>query len=183
MPTVAVSIQRSAKAGEPATFERHEVEVSERASILDALFALQRGPVPDLAFRFSCRVGMCGSCAMVVNGKERLTCSTLIKTVGYDLKIQPLRNLPVVRDLAVDLKPFFSAYQRTMRLFRPALRPRQKRFLQNPAREQRRQSAQQPTTMHRLRRLLFKLHPGDTQPALCRPHGSQSRLESSHRPT
>lgn len=119
MPTVAVSIQRSSRAGEPATFERHEVEVSDRASILDALFALQRGPVPDLAFRFSCRVGMCGSCAMVVNGKEQLTCSTLIKNVGYDLKIQPLRNLPVVRDLAVDLKPFFGAYMRTMPYFVP----------------------------------------------------------------
>ncbi len=127
MPTVSVSIQRSAgrddratsSTHETTTFERHEVEVSDRASILDALFALQRGPVPDLAFRFSCRVGMCGSCAMVVNGKERLTCSTLIKTVGTDLKIEPLRNLPVVRDLAVDLKPFFGAYMRTTPYFVP----------------------------------------------------------------
>jgi succinate dehydrogenase / fumarate reductase iron-sulfur subunit/fumarate reductase iron-sulfur subunit len=116
---VAVSIQRSAAEGKPAAFERHELEMGERASILDALFALQRGPAPDLAFRFSCRVGMCGSCAMVVNGRERLTCSTLIKTVGNDLKIEPLRNLPVVRDLAVDLSPFFNAYQRTMPHFVP----------------------------------------------------------------
>ena len=90
-----------------------------KASILDALFALQRGPCPDLAFRYSCRVGMCGSCAMVVNGRERLTCSTLIQTVGNDLRVVPLRNLPVVRDLAVDLKPFFDAYQKTIPQFIP----------------------------------------------------------------
>lgn len=99
--------------------ETHEVEVGDKASILDALFALQRGPAPDLAFRFSCRVGMCGSCAMVVNGRERLTCSTLVSAVGANLRIEPLRNLPVVRDLATDMKPFFDAYQRALPHFIP----------------------------------------------------------------
>ena len=120
MQKVTVTVQRSGDStGSGARFETNVVEVAEKASILDALFALQRGSSPDLAFRFSCRVGMCGSCAMVVNGQERLTCSTLIKTVGTNLKIQPLRNLPVVRDLAVDLKPFFAAYQRSMPNFIP----------------------------------------------------------------
>jgi len=121
MSKVTVSVQRSASGTNGAvSIETHQVEVAEKASILDTLFALQRGPCPDLAFRFSCRVGMCGSCAMVVNGRERLTCSTLVKTIGNNLRIQPLRNLPVVRDLAVDLKPFFAAYKRTM----PQLVPR-----------------------------------------------------------
>lgn len=115
MPKVTVSVRRFTPESDAAPkFEEHYVEVGERASILDTLFALQRSTCPDLAFRFSCRVGMCGSCAMVVNGRERLTCSTLVKTVGTNLKIEPLRNLPVVRDLAVDLKPFFDAYQRTL---------------------------------------------------------------------
>src|SRR6059058_3291533 len=115
MSKVVVSVQRSAsQPGGRAAFETHEVEAADKASILDTLFALQRGPCPDLAFRFSCRVGMCGSCAMVVNGREQLACSTLIKTVGDNLRIEPLRNLPVVRDLAVDLKPFFDAYKRTL---------------------------------------------------------------------
>lgn len=120
MPKVSLSVQRfTPDADSKPRFEKYEVEVSEKASILDALFALQRGAAPDLAFRFSCRVGMCGSCAMVVNGRERLTCSTLVKTVGNDLKIQPLRNLPVVRDLAVDLAPFFGAYKKTLPAFVP----------------------------------------------------------------
>ena len=120
VPKVTVSVRRSAvEAAEKPRFETHQVQVADKASILDALLALQRGPCPDLAFRFSCRVGMCGSCAMVVNGRERLTCSTLIKTVGDVLRIEPLRNLPVVRDLAVDLKPFFAAYQRSIPQFIP----------------------------------------------------------------
>ena len=120
MPKIAISVQRSAAVpdGKPR-FEQHEVEVSDKASILDALFALQRGPCPDLAFRFSCRVGMCGSCAMVVNGREQLACSTLVKTVGDKLRVEPLRNLPVTRDLAVSLEPFFAAYQRVLPQFIP----------------------------------------------------------------
>jgi succinate dehydrogenase/fumarate reductase iron-sulfur protein len=115
MLSIALSVQRF----DPGTdsrprFERHEVEVDERASVLDALLTLQRGPVPDLAFRFSCRVGMCGSCGMVVNGREQLACSALVKPLGRELRIEPLRNLPVVRDLVADLAPFFAAYQRVL---------------------------------------------------------------------
>lgn len=119
MPKITVSVQRRASVGGAGSFETHEVGLSEKASVLDALFALQRGPCPDLAFRFSCRVGMCGSCAMVVNGRERLTCSTLVKDIGSNLRLEPLRNLPVQRDLAVDMKPFFAAYQRTLPHFTP----------------------------------------------------------------
>ncbi len=120
MPKVTVSVQRFTPGrDQKSTFETHDVEVTDKASILDALFLLQRGAAPDLAFRFSCRVGMCGSCAMVVNGREQLTCSTLVKNVGTNLKVEPLRNLPVVRDLAVDLQPFFDAYKKTMPAFVP----------------------------------------------------------------
>jgi succinate dehydrogenase / fumarate reductase iron-sulfur subunit/fumarate reductase iron-sulfur subunit len=56
---------------------------------------------------------------MVVNGREQLTCSTLVETIGPELRIEPLRNLPVVRDLAVDLKPFFAAYRSSMPHFVP----------------------------------------------------------------
>jgi succinate dehydrogenase/fumarate reductase iron-sulfur protein len=120
MPQVSLTVARSdGSANGRSRFETHTVEVGDRASILDTLFALQRGPCPDLAFRFSCRVGMCGSCAMVVNGRERLTCSTLVTAVGTSLTIEPLRNVPVVRDLAVDLAPFFEAYKRVQPDFVP----------------------------------------------------------------
>ncbi len=118
MPAVTLHVRRAAP-GETARFERHEVEVGERASVLDALFAAQKKSAPDLAFRFSCRVGMCGSCGMVVNGRERLACSTLVRTIGTELHVEPLRNLPVVRDLATDMMPFFDAYQRSLPHFVP----------------------------------------------------------------
>jgi succinate dehydrogenase/fumarate reductase iron-sulfur protein len=118
--SITISVQRGQpQPGQSARFECHEVEVAEKASVLDALFALQQSVCSDLAFRFSCRVGMCGSCAMVVNGREQLTCSTLVHPLGNKLRIQPLRNLPVTRDLAVDMKPFFAAYQRTTPWFVP----------------------------------------------------------------
>jgi succinate dehydrogenase/fumarate reductase iron-sulfur protein len=57
---------------------------------------------------------------MVVNGHERLTCSTMVKTIGAKLRVEPLRNLPIIRDLAVNMEPFFAAYKRV----RPQLIPR-----------------------------------------------------------
>src|SRR5688572_19731857 len=120
MPSLTVTVQRfDPEANGKARFEQHQVEAAECASVLDALLALQRRTAPDLAFRFSCRVGMCGSCAMVVNGREQLTCSTLAVPLGPRLRIEPLRNLPVVRDLVVDLTPFFAAYQRAKPHFVP----------------------------------------------------------------
>jgi fumarate reductase iron-sulfur subunit len=116
MPSISISVHRSA-AG-PAC-ETRALDLAEHATVLDALLALQRGPCPDLAFRFSCRVGMCGSCALVVNGRERLACSTPVRAVGPALRLEPLRNLPVVRDLAVDLAPFFAAYRRALPQFIP----------------------------------------------------------------
>jgi succinate dehydrogenase / fumarate reductase iron-sulfur subunit len=120
MPTLELEIRRA----EPdATlsphFVRQSIVIGEKASVLDVLFAVQRGPLPDLAFRFSCRVGMCGSCALVVNGRERLACSTLAVPLGPRLRVEPLRNLPIVRDLVVDMAPLFEAYQRALPHFVP----------------------------------------------------------------
>jgi succinate dehydrogenase / fumarate reductase iron-sulfur subunit/fumarate reductase iron-sulfur subunit len=120
VPHITLSIQRSPPEADGAPrFQRYQIDVAERATVLDALLAVQRGSGPDLAFRFSCRVGMCGSCAMVVNGREQLACSTLLKPLGPQLRVEPLRNLPVIRDLVVDLAPFFAAYQRVMPHFVP----------------------------------------------------------------
>src|SRR2546421_4196482 len=117
MAKVTVRVARASSEGSAATarhFETHEVQAADKACVLDLLFALQRGPCPELAFRFSCRVGMCGSCAMVVNGRERLACSTLVKEVGGVLRIEPLRNVAGTMILAVALIISFAAYQRSL---------------------------------------------------------------------
>ena len=89
-------------------------QVPRRASqtVLDVVTWVQRHAEPALAYRFACRVGMCGSCAMQVNGKPRWTCRTHVSRVAKDghLRIEPLANLPKIKDLATDMAPFFEKW-------------------------------------------------------------------------
>jgi succinate dehydrogenase iron-sulfur subunit len=82
--------------------------------VLDVVTHIQRHLDPTLAYRFACRVGMCGSCAMTVNGAPRWTCRTHVdKVVRNDkLEIGPLKNLPVIRDLVTDMREFFDKWAR-----------------------------------------------------------------------
>lgn len=94
--------------------QSYEVSVSADTTVLDALVAIQRGEDPTLAFRYACRVGMCGSCAMVVNGRERWACRTRVVALGPGpISVRPLYHLPVLRDLVVDMAPF-AARQRAV---------------------------------------------------------------------
>lgn len=90
-------------------------------SVLDVVTWVQRNLDPGLAYRFACRVGMCGSCAMTVNGIPRWTCRTRVSKVAQDgrLTIEPLRNLPVIRDLACDMRPFFEKWRAARGRFAP----------------------------------------------------------------
>ena len=75
--------------------------------MLDALVAIQRAQDTTLAFRYACRVGMCGSCAMVVNGRERWACRTRLASLGpARSSVRPLYHFPLLRDLVVDMTPF-----------------------------------------------------------------------------
>ena len=88
------------------------VPAHENQTVLDVVSWIQQSLDPTLSYRFACRVGMCGSCAMTVNGVPRWTCRTHVKKVldGDRLEIGPLRNLPVIKDLAVDMEPFFDKW-------------------------------------------------------------------------
>lgn len=90
-------------------------------TILDVVTWIQRNPEPGLAYRFSCRVGMCGSCAMMVNGKPRWTCRTHVQKVldGNRIEIAPLRNLPVIKDLVADMAEFFDKWTKAEGRFHP----------------------------------------------------------------
>ena len=83
--------------------------------MLDVVTHIQRHLEPTLSYRFACRVGMCGSCAMTVNGVARWTCRTHVaKVAGANgaLQIAPLANLPVIKDLACDMSEFFDKWAR-----------------------------------------------------------------------
>jgi len=94
--------------------QEFEVPRHPSQTVLDVVTYIQRALDPTLAYRFACRVGMCGSCAMTVNGAPRWTCRTHVDRVLKDetLEIGPLRNLPVIRDLVTDMRGFFDKWER-----------------------------------------------------------------------
>jgi len=103
-------------------FQVFEVPRHSSQTVLDVVTHIQRALDSTLAYRFSCRVGMCGSCAMTVNGVARWTCRTHVdKVVKNDrIEIAPLRNLPVIRDLVTDMGEFFDKWARAKGQFQGA---------------------------------------------------------------
>ena len=107
-------------------FQAFKVPRRENQTVLDVVTEIQREQDPTLAYRFACRVGMCGSCAMVVNGRPRWTCRTRVSEVTDDsgqLRLEPLRNLTVVKDLAVEMTQFFDKWRDARGYFEPGAAP------------------------------------------------------------
>ena len=90
-------------------------------TVLDVLIRLQKTEDPSLAFRFACRVNMCGSCGMVINGREGLACKTNVAAIARnrEITLRPMNHFPVVKDLVVDMAPFFERYEAAMPHFEP----------------------------------------------------------------
>ena len=78
--------------------------------VLDALIHIKAASDSSLTFRRSCREGICGSCAMNINGVNRLACTTSMQDLGAEVRIYPLPHLPVVKDLVPDLTNFYAQY-------------------------------------------------------------------------
>ena len=108
--TLQVKVNRGSKA--ERHFETFEVPAYDNQTVLDVVSWIQQNADPTLSYRFSCRVGMCGSCTMMVNDEPRWTCRTHVKKVvrSGGLTIGPLRNLPLIKDLAADMDPFFEKW-------------------------------------------------------------------------
>lgn len=108
---ITVIVQRGIADG-PSRAQPFEVPAHDNQTVLDVVSWVQQNADPTLAYRFACRVGMCGSCAMMVNGVPRWTCRTHVDKVLRDgvIQVAPLRNLPVIKDLAADMDPFFDKW-------------------------------------------------------------------------
>jgi succinate dehydrogenase iron-sulfur subunit len=78
--------------------------------VLDALIQIKAATDSSLTFRRSCREGICGSCAMNINGVNRLACTTSMQELAGDVRIYPLPHMPVVKDLVPDLTHFYAQY-------------------------------------------------------------------------
>jgi fumarate reductase iron-sulfur subunit len=108
-------------AGEAEGLAEYRVVAAADTTVLDALVEIQRAHDPTLAFRYACRVGMCGSCAMVVNGRERWACRTRLQSLGSGpISVRPLYHLPLLRDLVVDMTPFSAKLRGVGAAFTPS---------------------------------------------------------------
>ncbi len=137
--TLQVEVWRG---GTDGAYESFEVPAQENQTVLDVVTYIQRNLDAALAYRFACRVGVCGSCAMTVNGRPRWTCRTHVSRVAKngELKLAPLQNLPLIRDLVTDMTPFFEKWQAARGRFVPGDGPKD-RFAQVPPEEKQRADA------------------------------------------
>jgi fumarate reductase iron-sulfur subunit len=90
-----------------ATYDEFDVPCPKDWVILDGLNHIKDQVDGTLAYRWSCRMGICGSCGMTVNGEPKLTCATFLHEYAPGpIRVEPLRNFPVIRDLIVDIGDF-----------------------------------------------------------------------------
>jgi succinate dehydrogenase / fumarate reductase iron-sulfur subunit len=113
-----------------ATFD---VEVEPTDRVLDALNEIKWHQDGSLAFRRSCAHGICGSDAMVINGRNRLACKVLIRDLGKKISVEPMRGFAVVKDLVVDMEPFFAKYRSIKPYLINDTRPPEQERLQSQA--------------------------------------------------
>jgi succinate dehydrogenase / fumarate reductase iron-sulfur subunit/fumarate reductase iron-sulfur subunit len=113
--TVRVRVARSAAGAR----DEFTVRVVDPTTVLDLLRQIQTRHDPSLAFRYSCRVAMCGTCGVRVDGRSTLACRSVLGPEVDEVEVAPLAGLPVVRDLIVDTRPFWAEWARVKPWFVP----------------------------------------------------------------
>ncbi|MEW2487055.1 succinate dehydrogenase iron-sulfur subunit [Streptomyces sp. NPDC048411] len=115
--TVTFRIRRfNPEVSDEAMWQDFQIEIDPKERVLDALHKIKWDIDGTLTFRRSCAHGICGSDAMRINGKNRLACKTLIKDINPEkpIQIEAIKGLTVLKDLVVDMDPFFQAYRDVM---------------------------------------------------------------------
>ncbi|MGI0131668.1 MAG: succinate dehydrogenase/fumarate reductase iron-sulfur subunit [Thermoplasmata archaeon] len=103
-------------------YQKYTLDLPPHTPVLTALLKIRQEIDPTLTLRYSCRSAICGSCAMLINSKSRLACKT---PIGPEVElhgrivIDPMRNMPVVRDLVTDMQPFWSRYRKIEPFLKP----------------------------------------------------------------
>jgi succinate dehydrogenase / fumarate reductase iron-sulfur subunit len=111
---VTLKIERYSPETEERRLESHTVDVVETATLLDVLDVIKDEVDGSLTFRKSCRMAVCGSCGMRMDGAAVLACKTPMKPLveaGHTATISPMGNLPVIKDLVVDMDPFWEKFR------------------------------------------------------------------------
>jgi succinate dehydrogenase / fumarate reductase iron-sulfur subunit len=97
-----------------ARWEEFTVGLEPFERLLDGLIKIKDHLDGSVTFRRSCAHGICGSCAMKINGKNRLACQTLVKEMPETIEFEPLPAFPVIKDLVVDMEPFFGMNEKVL---------------------------------------------------------------------
>lgn len=114
-------------------YETYTIEVQSDWTVLDALNEIKWHHDGTLSYRRSCRHGICGSCAMMINGANDLACERQLASLKGEIKIEPLKSFPVIRDLMVDYSRFFEAFRQVKPwLINETPPPTDKERLQSP---------------------------------------------------
>ncbi len=98
-------------------YETYTLEAQETDRVLDLLEVVKGHTDGTLSFRRSCAHGVCGSDALRINGRNHLACKTLVRDVGTKITVEPLLGLKVIKDLIVDMEPFFDNYKKVLPWF------------------------------------------------------------------
>ncbi|MEU4199621.1 succinate dehydrogenase iron-sulfur subunit [Streptomyces sp. NPDC045470] len=115
--TITLRIRRfNPEVSEDASWQDFQLEMDPKERVLDALHKVKWEQDGTLTFRRSCAHGICGSDAMRINGKNRLACKTLLKDINPEkpITVEAIKGLTVLKDLVVDMEPFFQAYRDVM---------------------------------------------------------------------
>ena len=96
------------------SFDTYNIQADPNDRILDLLEHVKDYSDGTLSFRRSCAHGVCGSDAMRINGVNSLACKVLVKDVGKEITIEPILGLPIMKDMIVDMEPFFESYRSVM---------------------------------------------------------------------
>jgi fumarate reductase iron-sulfur subunit len=107
-PTITLNVTRYRPGKDSApTMQSYRVPFREDWVVLDALNHIKDQIDGSLSFRWSCRMGVCGSCGMMVNGEPKLTCAAFLRDYHpQEIRVEPLVNFPIIRDLVIDMSDF-----------------------------------------------------------------------------
>jgi succinate dehydrogenase / fumarate reductase iron-sulfur subunit len=112
-------------------FQTYDLPEMKGLTVLEGLYHIIENIDPSLAYRSSCRASVCGSCAMHINGQYRLACETNVDLLKSSvITIRPLAHLRVIRDLVVDMEPFFRNYELIKPYLIPKEEPPEKEYIQ-----------------------------------------------------
>ena len=120
------------ESGDGARYQSYVLEVPDYATVLDVLLQIREEVDDSLALRSSCCSAICGSCAMRINGQARLACKTKMAAMAADVEevvVEPVGNLPVIKDLVADMGPFWQKVQVVEPWLQPEGPPPEREYL------------------------------------------------------